>query len=94
MSEDDNAIDNWKFYYRRLHKRNVSYKARTDLIHIMQAYRREALLERKLAAAQRTIEAQAAQLDQARELLDEALDLNECVMDFKAARAWLKNNPA
>ena len=48
----------------------------------------------ELAAAQRTIEAQAAQLDQARELLDEALDLNECVMDFKAARAWLKNNPA
>jgi len=50
--------------------------------------------EAKLAAAQRTIEAQAAQLKQARALLDEALDLNECVMDFKAARAWLKNNPA
>lgn len=55
-----NAQEYWKFLYRDRHSINYSW-----YLSKRRETRREAALERKLAAAQRTIEAQATQINRA-----------------------------
>lgn len=64
------AQHTWRIEYSIFHHRYAPLRRREKSRRIMLDYRREAALERKLAAAQRTIEAQALRIKQLEDDVD------------------------